>query len=92
MFAATPLGPIPQSQFLLSLGLQPRLDKLVSSASSEERRIDIEKGAKRLVDPLGMGAQYQVMGIISTTKEEVYPFPLQASSTSSLSKIRSTDV
>ncbi|CAD6588103.1 MAG: hypothetical protein TREMPRED_004934 [Tremellales sp. Tagirdzhanova-0007] len=82
---ATPLGPIPQSRFLLSLGLQPRLDKLVSSASSEERRIDIEKGAQRLVDPLGMGAQYQIMGIVSTTKEEVYPFPRDIASAPPLS-------
>jgi NADH dehydrogenase [ubiquinone] 1 alpha subcomplex assembly factor 7 len=66
---------MPQSQFLLSLGLQPRLDKLLKAASTEERRMDIRKGAKRLIDPLGMGAQYQVMGIVSPSKEEVYPFP-----------------
>ncbi|WVQ96988.1 hypothetical protein IAU59_004097 [Kwoniella sp. CBS 9459] len=75
--STTALGPIPQSQFLLSLGLQPRLRKLIDSAP-EDRREDITKGAKRLIDPLGMGAQYQVMGISSGPAEagqEIYPFP-----------------
>ncbi|WVR05590.1 hypothetical protein IAU60_002609 [Kwoniella sp. DSM 27419] len=74
--STTALGPIPQSQFLLSLGLQPRLRKLIDSAP-EDRRDDISKAAQRLIDPLGMGAQYQVMGIDSAAAEgsEVYPFP-----------------
>ncbi|WWC88170.1 uncharacterized protein L201_003075 [Kwoniella dendrophila CBS 6074] len=76
------LGPISQSSFLLSLGLQPRLKKLIDSATNENRKEDIRKSAQRLIDPLGMGGQYQVMGITSdsdsgkttTTKEEIYPF------------------
>ncbi|WRT65970.1 uncharacterized protein IL334_002921 [Kwoniella shivajii] len=70
------LGPIPQSSFLLSLGLQPRLRKLIDSAP-EERKEDIRKSAQRLIDPLGMGAQYQVMGISSgelKPGEDIYPF------------------
>ncbi|WVF70972.1 hypothetical protein IAT40_005768 [Kwoniella sp. CBS 6097] len=75
--SSSALGPIPQSQFLLSLGLQPRLRKLLESAP-EDRKEDIAKGAKRLIDPLGMGAQYQVMGISSgpvDSTSEIYPFP-----------------
>ena len=64
-----------QGQFLTSLGLQPRLDKLLSAASTS-RRDDMQAGARRLVDPLGMGKEYQVMGVVGGGKddEEVYPF------------------
>lgn len=65
-------------QFLLSLGMGTRVDKLIDSASSQQRKDDISGSAKRLVDPLGMGAQYQVMGIVPRAgegqEEEVYPF------------------
>jgi NADH dehydrogenase [ubiquinone] 1 alpha subcomplex assembly factor 7 len=75
---ARPLGPLSQMQFLLSLGMGTRVDKLIDSASSQERKDDISGSAKRLVDPLGMGAQYQVMGIVPSSgeghEEEVYPF------------------
>ena len=80
--AAAPLGPLPQSQFLLALGLQPRLEKLLASAPTDERRLDIQKGAKRLIDTLGMGRQYQVMGIIGPTADvEVYPFSIPSKPT-----------
>lgn len=78
-FTATPLGPISQAQFLISLGLQPRLRKLLDTAPPE-RREAIEKGAKRLIDVLGMGSQYQVMGVVSgepEMKEGIYPFPVK---------------
>ncbi|OXC70853.1 hypothetical protein AYX13_00269 [Cryptococcus neoformans] len=76
---ATSLGPISQAQFLISLGLQPRLRKLLDTAPPE-RRETIEKGAKRLIDVLGMGSQYQVMGVVSgepEMKEGIYPFPVK---------------
>jgi len=66
-------GPIPQSQFLLALGLEPRMAKLLASAEGE-RKEDIRKGATRLIDTLGMGSQYQIMGIEPDTDGEVYPF------------------
>ncbi|WVQ65216.1 uncharacterized protein L199_003389 [Kwoniella botswanensis] len=74
------LGPISQSSFLLSLGLQPRLRKLLDSATDEKRKEDIRKSAQRLIDPLGMGGQYQVMGITNDSAlrvaegGEIYPF------------------
>ncbi|KIR81893.1 hypothetical protein I306_01204 [Cryptococcus gattii EJB2] len=76
---ATSLGPISQAQFLLSLGIQPRLRKLLDTAPLD-RREAIEKGAKRLIDVLGMGSQYQVMGVVSgepEMKEGIYPFSVK---------------
>lgn len=62
--------------FLLRLGLEARLRKLMDTAATPERKDDIRKGATRLIDPMGMGSQYQVMGISMTPEgEEVYPFP-----------------
>lgn len=70
-----PLGPIPQSTFLLQLGLAPRLQKLLDAAPSPDRRADLARGARRLVDPMGMGEQYQVMGLVGgKIAGEVYPF------------------
>ena len=66
-------GPIPQSRFLLALGLEPRMEKLLKSAEGS-RQEDIRKGATRLIDTLGMGSQYQIMGIEPEGDGEVYPF------------------
>lgn len=71
-------GPITQRDFLINLGMGSRLEALLSAAKTEERRVDIMSAAKRLVDPLGMGAQYKVMGITSkvmeSEQEKVFPF------------------
>ncbi|CAK9782262.1 unnamed protein product [Cutaneotrichosporon oleaginosum] len=69
-------GPISQAQFLLSLGLEPRLDKLLASAADQEKRKRIQDGAKRLVDKTGMGTQYQVMAVVKgpASEDDVYPF------------------
>lgn len=74
------IGPIPQARFLLGLGLEPRMSKLLETASGE-RKEDIRKGATRLIDTLGMGSQYQVMGIEpgESGAGEVYPFPAKGS-------------
>ncbi|GAA5900692.1 hypothetical protein JCM6882_000941 [Rhodosporidiobolus microsporus] len=85
---ATTHGPLPQSRFLTSLGLQPRLASLLRNAPSEERRKEIESAARRLVDEgvEGMGGQYRVMGVTpkkgkhaAATKEgeDVFPFDLK---------------
>jgi NADH dehydrogenase [ubiquinone] 1 alpha subcomplex assembly factor 7 len=54
--------------------------KLLETASGE-RKEDIRKGATRLIDVLGMGSQYQVMGIEpgGSGMGEVYPFPAEGS-------------
>ncbi|GAA5870620.1 hypothetical protein JCM8547_002064 [Rhodosporidiobolus lusitaniae] len=84
---ATTHGPLPQSRFLTSLGLQPRLAGLLRNAKMEERRKEIESAARRLVDQGGMGGQYKVMGITPKRvgeekgkkegEEGVFPFDLQ---------------
>ncbi|GAA5893119.1 class I SAM-dependent methyltransferase [Sporobolomyces salmoneus] len=82
---ATPHGPLPQSAFLTSLGLAPRLAALMKNATSEERKKEIDSSGKRLIDGLGMGGQYKVMGITPKqhsekgkgAKEECYPFDLE---------------
>lgn len=74
--AASAQGPITQAKFLLSLGLEPRLAKLISAAPNEEQKQRIRDGAMRLINTSGMGNQYQVMGIVPEKEgADVYPFP-----------------
>jgi NADH dehydrogenase [ubiquinone] 1 alpha subcomplex assembly factor 7 len=62
------------------MGIQIRAAGLARSASSPERRRAIEDGANRLVDPLGMGEQYKVLGVVAKSSGEghdvggVWPF------------------
>ena len=61
------------------MGLTVRVDVLMKNASSEERKIEIEKAAKRLVDPIGMGREYQVLGLSTHRNKDgmkvnVWPF------------------
>lgn len=72
-----------QRSFLLSLGLQLRVENLVKNAPSDERRQDIITAAQRLVDKNvkihGMGKIFKVLGFVpsqdgSAGKQEVFPF------------------
>jgi NADH dehydrogenase [ubiquinone] 1 alpha subcomplex assembly factor 7 len=45
------------------MGLRLRVDALVRNAKTDERRAAIRDAAKRLVDPVGMGKEYQVTAI-----------------------------
>jgi len=70
-------GPMPQGKFLMQLGLPYLLEGLLKVAKTDERRQEIRSAAASLVDPTGMGKEYQVMGI---TFEEMksastWPFP-----------------
>ncbi|EIN09977.1 DUF185-domain-containing protein [Punctularia strigosozonata HHB-11173 SS5] len=56
-------GPLPQHAFLKRMGINMRVEQLKRSAKSEERKAEIEKAARRLIDQSGMGTQYQVLGI-----------------------------
>ncbi|KAG0706729.1 S-adenosyl-L-methionine-dependent methyltransferase [Suillus ampliporus] len=73
-------GPISQRDFLTRMGIEIRAAALVRSASSPERKKAIEDGANRLVDPLGMGEQYKVLGVVAKSSGggqevgEVWPF------------------
>lgn len=75
----TPLGTLRQGEFLNRMGIQLRTASLIRAATTPERRKVIEEGVNRLVDPLGMGGQYAVLGITSNKKvgprdQGVWPF------------------
>lgn len=72
-----------QRSFLLSLGLQLRVEQLVKNASSDDRRQDIITAAQRLVEKNekihGMGKTFKVLSFVpeqeqSADKQEVFPF------------------
>ncbi|OSX57637.1 hypothetical protein POSPLADRAFT_1155864 [Postia placenta MAD-698-R-SB12] len=76
---ALPLGPLSQAAFLTRMGLQARVEALKKASSDAERKADIERAARRLVDLTGMGGQYQVMGVVGVREpgpsdEELWPF------------------
>lgn len=52
-------GPIAQSQFLLALGAEARLNQLAKQ--HPEQADQLYAGVKRLVDPAEMGARFQVL-------------------------------
>ncbi|KAL0078765.1 S-adenosyl-L-methionine-dependent methyltransferase [Phycomyces blakesleeanus] len=62
----TPHGPITQSMFLQSLGIQARVQMLLANAKTKENRKNIIQGFTRLLDPEQMGRIYKVLGF---TKE-----------------------
>jgi NADH dehydrogenase [ubiquinone] 1 alpha subcomplex assembly factor 7 len=72
-----------QAHFLQALGLEQRVGAL-AKAAPPERRVDIERAAKRLVDATGMGAQYKFLaleaGHTGAAQEQeaasVYPFEM----------------
>lgn len=73
---ATTHGPLPQADFLNSLGLLARLRGLLAKAP-EERKSEIESAAKRLVDTMAMGKEYKVMAItpaVQGVEAECFPF------------------
>ncbi|KAI0749705.1 S-adenosyl-L-methionine-dependent methyltransferase [Daedaleopsis nitida] len=76
---AAHLGPVSQATFLQRMGLQARVSALKAAATDEERRKQIEQAANRLVDPTGMGSQYQFMALTGKRtqelkEEELWPF------------------
>ncbi|KIM40573.1 hypothetical protein M413DRAFT_164154 [Hebeloma cylindrosporum] len=74
-------GPMPQGPFLNQLGLPLRLQGMLREARTSERRKEIQSAAERLVDPMGMGKEYQVLGIANKPERTdpsylyAYPFP-----------------
>ena len=57
----TTYGPVTQSKFLQSLGIQTRLEMLLKNAKTSESRTTLIKGFQRLLDPTMMGRIYKVM-------------------------------
>lgn len=58
----TPYGPLPQGEFLLALGLEARLHRLMSSARPEQQGA-LLTGARRLTDPYQMGSLFKAMAL-----------------------------
>jgi NADH dehydrogenase [ubiquinone] 1 alpha subcomplex assembly factor 7 len=75
-----------QRSFLLSLGLQLRVQKLIDQSKDHKRREEIIKSAERLVDKNekihGMGKVFKVLGFVPKTgkeggQQDVFPFGLE---------------
>lgn len=70
-------GPISQSDFLLRMGIQMRVEALKRAAKTDDREVEIDKAVDRLLDVSGMGSEYQVLGVTSHGEqavEDVWPF------------------
>ena len=71
----TPHGTLPQGRFLNEVGVQVRAQRLIDAAPTQERKTAIAEGVNRLVDPLGMGGQYAVLGVTGAPRDDpVWPF------------------
>jgi NADH dehydrogenase [ubiquinone] 1 alpha subcomplex assembly factor 7 len=66
-------GPVPQGQFLLHLGLEARLARLLAAATDAQRE-GLMSGARRLVDPAQMGELFKVMALTSASLPPPPPF------------------
>jgi NADH dehydrogenase [ubiquinone] 1 alpha subcomplex assembly factor 7 len=66
-------GPLPQGEFLLALGLEARLQKLLASAPPEQRA-GLVSGARRLTDPYQMGALFKAMALTGPDMPAPPPF------------------
>lgn len=66
-------GPMPQGEFLLKLGLEPRRERLCEQATPEQRQ-DIVSGTERLVDPQAMGLLFKVLALASSGLAPPPPF------------------
>ncbi len=56
-------GPVPQGQFLMSLGIEARLNQLAKAQPGKGD--DLYTAAQRLVDPADMGTRFQVICLSS---------------------------
>lgn len=57
----TAYGPITQKDFLQSLGIQARVERLFRNAKTSDTRKSLLDGAERLMDPEQMGRIYKVL-------------------------------
>lgn len=66
------------------MGFDIRLSKLLNAAHKQKRGREIRQAAQRLVDPIGMGKEYQMLGVTGNGRlenkgdgEGVWPFILK---------------
>jgi NADH dehydrogenase [ubiquinone] 1 alpha subcomplex assembly factor 7 len=69
----TAYGPMPQGEFLLKLGLASRCDRLLRTAT-EDQKAAILSGAARLADPRQMGLLFKVLMLQSSGLAPPPPF------------------
>jgi NADH dehydrogenase [ubiquinone] 1 alpha subcomplex assembly factor 7 len=72
-------GPLSQCAFLCHTGLSTRINTLQCTAASPKHADELDKAATQLVDPVGMGKEYKVMGVTSgavcmADADGVWPF------------------
>jgi NADH dehydrogenase [ubiquinone] 1 alpha subcomplex assembly factor 7 len=70
----TAYGPMPQGHFLLALGLETRLRKLLASPLDELARQNLVLGSRRLIDPQQMGELFKAMALVSPGVPAPPPF------------------
>jgi NADH dehydrogenase [ubiquinone] 1 alpha subcomplex assembly factor 7 len=66
-------GPMPQGAFLLKLGLASRCDRLLLSATPDQKEA-IRSGVARLVDPRQMGTLFKMLAMQSSGLASPPPF------------------
>ncbi|KAI8072451.1 S-adenosyl-L-methionine-dependent methyltransferase [Gongronella butleri] len=66
-------GPVTQSVFLQSLGIQARAEMLLKTAKSREARNNIIDSLKRLLDPAAMGRIYKVLAFANAGSSKEKP-------------------
>ena len=66
-------GPMPQGEFLLKLGLEARCERLLQSATPEQKSA-ILSGAARLADPRQMGLMFKMLALQSSGLAPPPPF------------------
>jgi len=66
-------GPMPQGEFLLKLGLASRCDRLIQTATQDQKAA-ILSGAARLADPRQMGLLFKVLMLQSSGLAPPPPF------------------
>jgi SAM-dependent MidA family methyltransferase len=66
-------GPLPQGDFLMALGLEARLERLMNAAR-DDQRTGLLFGARRLTDPFQMGSLFKALALTSPTLGAPPPF------------------
>ena len=67
-------GPMPQGQFLESLGIRVRLQALQQKTASKEKRDLLESSYVRLCSPDEMGAIYKFLYLGHKDNRDIFPF------------------
>lgn len=70
-------GPMPMGEFLLKLGLEQRVARILAAAAPEQAASFME-GVKRLIDPRQMGVLFKALAIAAAGIAPMPPFDVSA--------------